>query len=116
MIYDTGYVNKLRLKSKLWKSKHQKEKKVFRFSDGSRRVLYANDFKKEDFIIEEVPAYIHDALATAIDHDYFIIGGDHYTAEEEDYSPDWRPGSTSAPISIEVEKNFQNENENENIS
>ena len=84
-IYSTGYVHKMRVKGKLWKAMHKKDKKVFKYSDASRKVLYSDSDKVQRFTLEEMPEYMHDALSSGIDHDYFIIGEDHYTAEVEDY-------------------------------
>ena len=113
-IYSTGYVHKMRVKGKLWKAMHKKDKKVFKYSDASRKVLYSDSDKVQRFTLEEMPEYMHDALSSGIDHDYFIIGEDHYTAEVEDYEPNTRNSSLLAPVTIEVIKNFQPPLKNDN--
>lgn len=113
-IYSTGYVHKMRVKGKLWKPKRQKDKKIFKFSDASRKVLYSESDKVMRFTVEEMPEYMHDALSSGIDHDYFMIGEDHYIAEPEDYEENTRNSSLLAPITIEVIKNFQPVLKNDN--
>jgi hypothetical protein len=113
-VYSTGFVFKMRVASRLWKSRHAKEKKVFKYSDSSRKVLFSDSDKIIELIVEEMPEYMHDALSTGIDHDFFIVGEDHYTAVEEDYEPVWRNSSLLAPVTIELIKNFQQSLRNNN--
>jgi len=113
-IYSTGYEHKMRVKGKLWKPKHTKDKEIFRYSDGSRKTLFADSDKVMQLTLAQIPEYMHDALSSGLDHDYFIVGGDHYTAEVEDYEPQWRNSSLTAPVTIELIKNFQPVQRNNN--
>ena len=107
-IYDSGFKHFLRIAGKLWKPKRSKEgKELFRYSDGHQKILTAESHKINKLTIEQVPEYIHDAISTGIDHDYFIIGEDHYVATAGDYEEQHRNSSLLAPIEIDVEKNFQ---------
>ncbi len=96
-----GFSQYLRLHGKLWHPRFPKEKKnVFVDSAGNRLNLYSRTKKEVVFNLSEVPEYIHETLAIALEHDTFIIDSVLYVNEESDYSPNWRKTSRLAPSEI----------------
>ncbi len=103
------YTHYLRLKGKLWHPRFPKEKKnVFVDSAGNRLNLYSRTKKEMVFNISEVPDYIHDALAIALEHDSFNVDSVQYVNEENDYNPNWRKTSRLAPSEIILVQNGLN--------
>lgn len=112
--YPDGFYFYMRVAGKLWKQYFEKAKEYFKKSNGERVLLFSDSAEKTKFTVEEIPLYMHEALSTAIDHDMFLIGGDNYTAEENDYTPEWRNSSQLAPITLDLEKNNQQVLKNDN--
>jgi hypothetical protein len=100
------YYHSIRLKAKLWQMIFRKDvKKVFRDGGGRRDIRRSITTEAIKFTIAEVPLYVHQALAIAIEHDYFEIDGVEYISEEEDYAPIWRKSSILAPSIFELIEN-----------
>lgn len=75
---------------------------VFRFSDGSKKILYAEKDQEYILVIREIPTYLHQALMLGCDYDHFLIDGVEYFVDQEDYQPKWRNSSELAPIELTV--------------
>lgn len=78
------------------------QRDVFRFSDGSKQILYAERDQEQQLIIREMPAYLHRALMLGIDYDHFKLNGAEYIVDQEDYNPKWRNSSNLAPVELTV--------------
>jgi hypothetical protein len=108
--YDSlEFTQSLRVLAKLWQPKYTSElKETFVDSKGKRKLLYTRVVKDELLTINEIPEYLHDALAIGINHDSFKIEGVEYVFEETDISPQWRNSSNLAPVLLRVIKKSQN--------
>lgn len=103
--YETlGLMNKLRVIGKLWNVAPNTEREVFKFSNNTRKVIYAETDMIQDLTIKEVVDYTARALGIGINHDHFYIDGAEYYSEEPNLEPNWRKSSLSAPVVIKVSK------------
>lgn len=75
---------------------------VFRFSDGSKQVLYTEVDQMQILTIKEMPRYLHRALMLGIKYDHFQINGVEHIVDQDDYQPAWRPSSNLAPVTLTV--------------
>jgi predicted RecA/RadA family phage recombinase len=108
------FVQLLRVESRLWKASGKSIKRdVFRYSNGAKKILYAERDLEYQFTIKEMPEYLHNALMLGIDHDKFTINGKYYLVDQEDYQPKWRSSSNLAPVELvitEQNNSFINQN------
>lgn len=103
--YETlGLINTLRVNAKLWNVSPKTEREVFKFSDNTRKIIYAETDMVQDLTIKEVVDYTARAIGIGINHDHFYIDGAEYYSEEPDFEPNWRKSSGSAPATIKVSK------------
>jgi hypothetical protein len=98
----------LRVAGRKWHPDYPKEKEVFKDSIGNRTIIRSDTSKVEILLINEVPEYVHDAIAIGIEHDTFKINAMDYVVEDSSYTPKWRKSSNLAPSEIEVIKKNQN--------
>lgn len=98
----------LRVRGKLRNANYEGEKETFRDTDGTRKIVYAEKERVIQLILEDQPAYVHDAIAAALDHDHFLIDGVEYVNKQPEYSPNWRKSSHVAPVIIDLVKKTQN--------
>lgn len=98
----TLYLHSMRVRSKLWQMTFRKNKKVFTDSAGDRDIRSSVTTEAVKFTIDDSPLYIHQALAIALEHDYFEVDGVPYVNEEEEYNPLWRKSSLLAPSTVEL--------------
>lgn len=97
----------LRVRGKFRNPTFTGEKETFKDTAGTRKIIYAEKEQQKQLILEEVPAYIHEAIAAALDHDHFLVDGVEYVNKEPEYSPNWRKSSHLAPVIIELVKKSQ---------
>lgn len=101
-IYPSGFEFNLRVAGQLGKPKYTSEVSSYDYDDGQRVITYANSRKIKEFIVENCPEYIHDALRLAVLHDNFAVDGVLYTVESKEYSPIWRDRAELSSVIIEV--------------
>lgn len=99
-----GLVNKLRVNAKLWNVAPTTEREVFKFSNNTKKIIYAETDMVQDLTIREVVDYTARALGIGINHDHFYIDGEEFYSEEPNLEPNWRRSSISAPVTIKVSK------------
>lgn len=101
------FIQTLRVEGKKWQPKYPKEKEVFKDSVGNRMILRSDTTKTELLTVNEIPAYLHDALSIGVEHDVFKIDDVEYVNEESEYGPKWRKSSPLASVEVEVIKKDQ---------
>lgn len=86
----------------------------FTTSGGTHFPVYVDSVKTIEMWVEDVPAYIHDALRLGVVHDEFTVNGVDYAKAEGGYSPDWdTPNTLLAPVIVKLREKYQNtKNEN----
>ena len=94
--------------AKLWRPTYDRVKTTHRDSSGDRAILYSSTTKTRRLTIDQVPEYIHDAIAIGLEHDTFTIDTVEYVHEEEEYEPNWRKSSLLAYSDVEVIEDDQN--------
>lgn len=81
----------------------------FTDSRGEQFPIFVYSKETVECIIEDAPAYIHQALRLAFVHDQLWINGKQYVKEPGSYSPDWDlPNSLLAPVVIKISPKIQN--------
>ncbi len=101
---ELNFTPNLRVKAKLWQPNYTKEKDVFKDNAGNRTILKSETSKEELLTVSEMPEYLHDAMAIAVEHDDFYVDGLKYTNEETEYTPKWRKSSQLAPSELVIIK------------
>jgi len=100
---DTGYILFARLKAKMVVSGYPEEREEYRFSNNTRKVLYASVEKEYQVNMTDHPEHIHDAVSIMRNHDVFQIDGIDYVASGE-YEYKGRKTSTLAQASFSVKE------------
>ncbi len=96
-------VHSLRVLAKKWQPTWDKiDKKTDTNSLGAISNIYSRTVKKERFTLRELPEYVHDALSIGLEHDSFTVDGTTFVTEDEEYAPEWRKSSLSAPVNVEL--------------
>lgn len=96
-------VHSLRVLAKKWQPNYEKvDKKTDTNSLGVISSIYSRTVKKERFTLRELPEYVHDALSIGLEHDSFTVDGTTFVTEDEEYAPEWRKSSLSAPVNVEL--------------
>lgn len=97
------------LKGGLRDDDYSYDEEYFTTSDGRNFPVYVDATKSQALYINEVPAYIHDAIRLGVVHDNFMINGERYSKGEGGYSPDWNtPNSLLAGVIVRVREQTQN--------
>lgn len=79
----------MRLECDLYKAKYIQNQDEYKNSAGVKEITYFDARKQKELIINEMPEYMHDAVALAKGHDHFYIDGVEYIAEAG-YEPEWQ--------------------------
>lgn len=99
----------MRVEGKLWKWHYiTEDKQVFEFSNGNSKILYARNFKEQLLTIKELPEYMHDALAVALNHDNFYVDSVSYIWREEEVTPTHRKMTNAPSVEINIRRQGQN--------
>lgn len=86
----------------------------FTTSGGTSFPVYVDAVETIELWVEDVPAYIHQALRIGVVHDEFTVNGVEYTKADGGYSPDWdTPNSLLAPVIVKLREKYQ-DTRNEN--
>lgn len=111
---DLEFTQNLRVEGKLGEDFGKSiQEDLFRYSDGSKKLLYAELDQYKVLVIKEMPAYLHRALMIGVRHDHFFVNGDEMITDTTDYQPAWRKSSDLAPVTIQVtpkDEGFINQN------
>ncbi len=100
---DLNFTQNLRVQGRLGEDFGKSiQRDVFRFSDGSKKLLYAERDQEKVLTVKEMPAYLHRALMLGIDYDRFYVNSLEYLVDEQDYTPAWRKSSQLAPVELNV--------------
>jgi hypothetical protein len=91
-LFSTPPKHYMRLECELVKSRYKGEQETYIDSAGNRIKYYFSSRKLKELYINDIPEYMHDALAIAIGHEHFYIDGVEYSVEDEEYSPEWSSG------------------------
>ena len=94
---------KARLKHPRWK----KDIEMHATAVGKMIKLYSETYAIHVLAVEEMPDYLHEALALGLEHDDFRVDDDLYLSEEREYSPAWRKSTTVASVEVEGIKETQ---------
>lgn len=101
-------VHSLWLKGGLRDDDYSYDEEYFTTSDGRNYPVYVDALKQQSLYINEVPAYIHDAIRLGVVHDTFKINGELFTKADGGYSPDWNtPNSLMAGVIVRVRQQTQ---------
>lgn len=101
-------VHTLWLKGGLRNDDYTYDEEYFTTSDGKNFPVYVDAIKQVSMYINDIPAYIHDALRLGIVHDEFSVNGTLYTKGDGGYSPDWdTPNSLLAPVIVKIREQIQ---------
>lgn len=85
------------------------DEEYFSTSNGRHFPVYVDAVKTQALYINEIPAYIHDAIRLGVVHDDFKINGVRFTKAEGGYNPDWNtPESLLAGVIVRVREQTQN--------
>lgn len=83
----------MRVKAVLKSASYKQEQDEHIDSGGTGQILYFNSRKAKELFIDDIPEYMHDAIAIGKGHDFFKIGNDFLDAEwyicEAGYEPEW---------------------------
>jgi hypothetical protein len=101
-------INRLRVESKLWNTKGQADRTVFKYSDGSKALIYSDVTLLEELTIKAIPDYLVRALTVGVNHDAFKIDSVEYIAEDDGVEPNWRKSSVTASVNISLSKKASN--------
>lgn len=93
----------LRLEGKFRNPVWDIDKQTHLSSSGAQDMLYARVLEKKDFIVREIPDYLHAALAIGLSHDTFKVDGFENINNEDTYEPDHRKSSLLSPVTVELE-------------
>lgn len=102
------FKHSIRVAGSLAKTSYTGEKESFTDTEGEQIIVYADKKQVKELAINDMPEYMHEALAIGIDHDHFTINGDEYIIEENSYEPLWRKTSDLAPVVLDVRPKIQN--------
>ena len=84
---------------------------------GDSRTIYFQSNKLIEMYLYQLPEYIHDAVRLMIGQDSLFVGDGSFTAESQDYTPDWQLIGNKeydlASVSVPVVKKTEN---NKNIN
>lgn len=98
-----SFIMSLRLECKQWQPTYEYERNDFyRNSKGDRRILNVQAVKKYLLSIQEIPEYLHDALAIGLKCDKVKIDNTIVFYADSEYIPKWRKTSNLAPIEITI--------------
>lgn len=101
-------IHSLWIKGGLRDDDYSYDEEYFTTSDGRNFPVYVDALKSQSLYINEVPAYIHDAIRLGLVHDTFKINGSLYTKADGGYSPDWNtPNSLMAGVIVKVREQTQ---------
>lgn len=80
---------------------------IFKFSNGEKKMLYADRREIQSMVVDEMPDYMHDVLALVMEMDSVEINGVQYIKTDSDYSPDYANESDNSPVIVELEEKTQ---------
>lgn len=97
-----AYINSIRVAGKLKHPTFPDESSVQTLSDNTNAVINSRVQKLWQVSLNDLPDYIHAALAVARRHSVFTIDGVDFVCAEGDYAPNWRNSSQFAPVQFEA--------------
>ncbi len=100
---DLNYRLFMRVKAKIVPNGYPEEREEYRFSNNSRKVLYASVEKEYQVNLTDHPEHVHDAVSIMRNHDVFQIDGIDYVASGE-YEYKGRKTSDLAQSSFTVKE------------
>lgn len=99
----------MRVDGKLWKWHYVTEdKQVFEFSNGEEKILYARKYKEQYLTLKKLPEYMHDAFATALDHDKFYVDGISFVWRDTEVTPLHRKSTEQPAVEVNLRRQGQN--------
>jgi hypothetical protein len=107
---NTGFRLQQRMLIRTFNPFQNKVKSISVSGSGNSRLNYAESTKYWRFVTDFLSESAHSALSAQIDMDHFEIGNNitdlvEYTAEVDNYNPDWRDGDYDlAPFSMNIRK------------
>ena len=96
------YINSIRVAGKLKHPTFPDESSVQTLSDNKNAVINSRVQKLWQVSLNDLPDYVHAALAVARRHSVFTIDGVDFVCAEGDYAPNWRNSSQFAPVQFEA--------------
>lgn len=97
-------IHNLRVSAIFQNSRYPEKIDRFAFSDGTRKILYADGEKIWQLYFDYLPEYLHDAISSAKKHDHFYIDGVEYICSSDNYEPEWRKQLLLAQSKIDVQR------------
>ena len=87
--WDANFKLKQRLPTYKFAPTYANDANDYIFSDGSRKLTSAQRMKLYDIVWGDLEEYQHDALSTQILCKTFLIDGEEYFVQPDDYKPEW---------------------------
>lgn len=99
----------MRIECDLRSPKYTGQLSTYDDNGGNQILYYFNNKKIKKLFINEIPEYMHDAIAIGVGHKEFYIDGSRYVVSETDYTPEWsdKPPLLYAKSQILVSKYTQ---------
>jgi len=99
---NSSYINSIRVEGRLKEPTFPDTSSVQTLSDNTNAVINSRVQMLWKVSLNDLPYYIHAALAVARRHSEFTIDGVPFVCAEGDYAPNWRRSSQYAPVEFEA--------------
>lgn len=104
----SGFIPRIRLKSKYVRATYKAEREFFEDSSGKKSVVYFKRRKARALSIDPATEYVHDFLSTLMGYDHFFIGATEYFVLDDEYSPIYIESDDElAGVIINIEEKYQ---------